>query len=344
MQHPQQQPTSNWEAACMSLMDKDLPPLNHEQEHPGAPGLDHVRVVQQIAPESPPEVSETAGKAVQVDVDVAPQPEPEPQTLNSIFASYRETEADIQRLVSKQKILERDLFGTTFTSSVSLEPIEKIAHSAIETLISQAERLYGGAAGRLSISRDDVLTALGMDGYADSRRSMRNHREESKKEIEELVDLVKLQEYLEATYGGDAGVTQARKQAAATIIQFFNLKDDEAVCRTKSGVTLSMRVYSTKKDYGERKGDYEVHYNCRERGPLMLALETFFQQAGLDALYYHGWSRSDLVSYAFVFSPREKRSAPGMEVTFFKDNWKFKFGPAEAEKLMLFLGEYGQSD
>jgi hypothetical protein len=315
-------------------MDKELPALN-VTELQAAETLDIADI--QPARDNQQLTNEHASS-------LAPKEESVPTDLNSIFAGYRALEGEIKCLVARQRQFEQSLFGESFTSEVELEAIEALAKSAIERLVARAERTFAPVGGQLSISRNEVMEALGLDDWAYSRRSARSWREDNEKEVEEVVDLVKLQTYLEATYGGDAGVRRGLSQAAAIIIREFNLKREEAVVRTKTGVVLSTRVYSTKKDYGSNKGMYEPYHSGRDRVSLFLALETFFQHAGLHQLYHYGWTGSDLVQYGFCFSPRDKRIAPGLEISFFKEEWKFKFGPAEAEKLMLFLGEFGHDE
>lgn len=335
MQQTQQLTSTTWDQVCLSLDGADEPAPGFAGQQVRQLELDHRTKQRDL--EQHPGLAQPNSPATTEALT-----EPAPVNLNSIFSNYRRLDAEIARLVAIQQDVEERLFGQSFTSKVRLEEIDCIAKSALERLIQKAEIAFAPVGGRLSISRNEVMEALKLDDWAYSRSSRRGRRGEAALEIEQVVDLEKVQAYLEATYGGDAGIRRGLSQAAATIIRDFRIKGEESVQRVKSGVILSIRVYSTKKDYGANSGMYEPYHSGRDQAPLFQALETFFRHAELYQLFNYGWSRSDICNHGFCFSPRDKRTAPGLEISFFKEEWKFKFGPAEAEKLMLFLGEFGQ--
>lgn len=270
-------------------------------------------------------------------VKAAPPP-PKAPCLNDVFERYTETVANINALIDEQHAFENQFFGNSLIARPSEQGVYSIAESAIKALICRAERQFAPSGGTLDINQGQALKATGQQNWNEYWHRSR-HREEPKIPV----DLDKLWAYLEKTYGGDGGKNEGYRQLAAKIINFFNLERNAHVSRTNSGVTLSRMIYSEKKTFGSNSGQFEVSYSySSDIRELFSNLSCFAEYAGLDAfaIAIHP-SRHTLGDYGRGFTTREKESFPGLDVIQYKEKWDFRFSHDVAEKLMVFLGEFG---
>ncbi len=268
--------------------------------------------------------------------------EPVKRSLNDLFTSYLAFEANLDAMVRAQVNLEHQLFGEGWRSTIdapSTQGIQRIAAAAVERLIALAEHRFAPASSTLSIDRYEVLKATGQSDW--DREFHRRHWE--KKEVVKVpIDLDLLWKYLEKTYGGDAGANASYRQQAKIIIDCFQLQKDDSIKRTASSVSLSMRVYSQKKDYGHNIGKYEVGSYSNDLCKRFMALSCIFEWCGLDALALAlRVTHHPMAGYSFGFAAREKHSFPGLDIVTLKDKWEFKWSHASAEALQRFLGEFG---
>lgn len=105
-------------------------------------------------------------------------------------------------------------------------------------------------------------------------------------------------------------------------------------------VGCSVRVYSSKKDYGADKGKFEL-YNSHERlRNLFKALSCAFAWAEQHELSW-ALQRTDLTHYNFTFKSRHRESFPGLEIILYSEKWDWQFNHDAANALKLFLGQYG---
>lgn len=271
-------------------------------------------------------------------IAVAPEPEsppPMPTSRNDLFASYREYQKKIAALAFEVRKIEAHLFGDHWDSVINTPETKSpgdIAYLAIENLLKQAEKQYAPPGGTLTIDRSAVFRDLGLDE--------RSHWRFIEREAPVPFDLARMHAYLADAYGGDAGETAAYKQAAAELIKFFRFDDTEAVATTKRHVACTVRVWSNHKDYAP-KGTLEVSYNEHQRisrafqalACVMAWAERYDLQAAL--------SRSAITGYCFTFKSRQRETFPGLGIVAFKEKWTFEFDHSVAEKLRLFLGQYG---
>lgn len=274
-----------------------------------------------------------------------PEPDPQPKSRNEIFTAYLKFESDLASLCAAQGTIQKLLFGEDWwpiTDSPSTQGIYRVATAAISNLFKLAEQRFAPTGGTLEIDRSETLAALGMRNWSDEY-DRRNRRDSST--VIPPVDLDKIWSFLEATYGGDAGIEAAHRQNAAFIIKQFRLAEDTEPKRTSSSVVISRRTYVTKIEYGANKGRYEAGSGTREElFKLFKGLACAFEWAGMDQLSIDlAPARHQVCDYYFNFKPRESVSFTGLEIIFMKENWDYKFSHAAAEKLMLYLGTYGQS-
>lgn len=285
--------------------------------------------------------------AVPVTQPVA-EPEPEPESsksLNDIFANYLKYEKDIRALTIAQGVSQKLLFGsdwTTIVDSLSTQGIYRVANQAVSNLIRLAQSRFAPTGGRLDICEFEVLEAVGMKNWRDEY-DRQNRRSET--EVMPPVDLDKIWAYLEATYAGDAGIETAHTQNAQFIIKEFRLDGDAEMKRTSSSVSCFLRLWAKKLDYGSNKGMYEIgSYNTRdELIKLFKGLAIVFEWAEMDQLSIElAPARHRIGDYNFVFKPRDRASFTGLDIVYFKEQWEWKWSHAAADKLMLYLGTYGQ--
>ncbi|MDO3615399.1 hypothetical protein Q3O97_06035 [Ralstonia pseudosolanacearum] len=153
----------------------------------------------------------------------------------------------------------------------------------------------------------------------------------------EIPDVDKLWESLSTRYGGNAGVEAGYKQAAERIIRNFGLDRQKDVKRTSSGVTLRKSVYSeaSYSSAGRRRIGY---HSCSHTADCLDGMVTFAAQAGAQRA---AEGMQSINVHNFEYEYREKLVYPELEIVFFKEAWEFKFSHPLAEKLMIFVGQYG---
>ena len=274
-----------------------------------------------------------------------PVPAPQPKSLNDIFTSYLKFEHDLGDLCAAQGTMQKLLFGEDWrpiVDSPSTQGIYRVATAAIGSLIQLAQKRFAPTGGKLEINPSETLQAVGMDRWADEY-DRRNRRSESS--VIPPVDLDKLWAHLEANYGGDAGIETSHRQNAQFIIKKLRLDGDTEMKRTASSVSCFMHFYGKIITYGSNSGRYESGHGDRsDLVRLFEGLACAFEWAELDQLSIElAPNRHGMCEYGFNFKPREKICFTGMEIVLFKEKWEVKFSKATAEKLMLYLGTYGQS-
>lgn len=289
--------------------------------------------------------------ATTVRPSLPPQPEvavedvnPEVQvtSLNDLFTSHLNFEHELQELCGAQHTMQKLLFGDDWrpiVDSFATQSIQSVTRQAISQLIGLAEKRFAITGGTLTIDHHDTLNAAGL-GHWEDQYERRNRRVN---ETTPTVDLDKLWAYLTAKYAGEAGVEESHRQNARFLIKKLQL--DGEVKRTASSVSCSLRVYSRIIEYGSNAGRYNLGYsNSGEERKVFTSLACVFEWAGLDQLAIElAPCRHTIGDYNFDFKPREKVSFTGMEVIFFKDKWELKFAHATAEKLMQYLGMFGEN-
>jgi hypothetical protein len=285
--------------------------------------------------------------------EIVPSPESEaqPKSRNHIFTAYLQFERELSRLSAEQGHIQKLLFGedwSTIVDSPSTQGIYRVAGQAITNLIQIARKRFAPPGVMLDISQCDALEAIGMSHWSEDyhRPSRRGGRSKAEAESESTppVDLDKLWNYLEKTYGGDAGIETAHRQNAKFLIKALRLDGESEMKRTASSVSCFHSIYATKKDFGTDAGRYDFGYSSRDwLLQLFKGLACVFEWAGMDQLSIElAPSRHEICNYDFTFKPRDRFSFTGLDIVFFKDKMELKHSHSAAEKLMLYLGTYGQ--
>lgn len=320
----------------------------HPSVHPSHPAADQfsrefdLADLLAIAPAAPTKVVTVAVPAVE------PEPGPVPKSRNDIFTAYLKFERDLDRLSAEQGDLQKLLFGEDWSTIVdhpSTQGIYRVASQAITNLIQIARQRFAPAGVVLDISQHEALEATGMSRWSEEYHRPSRRGGQSEAESIPPVDLDKLWNYLESTYGGNAGIETAHRQNAMFIIKELNLDGDKEMKRTASSVSCFRRIYTTKKTYGSNIGEYDFGHSSRDwLFQLFKGLACAFEWTEMDQLSIElAPARHGICNYDFSFKPRERTSFTGLDIIFFKEQMEFKFSHAAAEKLMLYLGTYGQS-
>jgi hypothetical protein len=279
---------------------------------------------------------------------LAPEAAAVPKSRNQIFTAYLEFERELSRMSDDQAHLQKLLFGEDWSTIVdrpSTQGIYRVAEQAITNLIQIAQHRFAPAGVVLDISKHEVLEATGMTRWSEEYHRPSRRGERSEVDSAPPVDLDKLWNYLEATYGGDAGIQRAHRQNANFIIKELRLDGESEMKRTASSVSCFRRIYASKKDYGRDIGRYDFGHSSRDwLVQLFKGLACAFEWTEMDQLSIElAPVRHGICNYDFTFKPRDRHSFTGLDIIFFKEQMEFKWSHAAAEKLMLYLGTFGQS-
>lgn len=270
------------------------------------------------------------------------QAEVYPRSLNDIFTNYLKFESDLAKLCESQKSSQKLLFGDDWlpiSDSPKTQGIYEVAISAIANLIRLAQDRFAPAGGSLQINRSEALAAVGMSSWQDDYE--RRYRRSECTDIPDI-DLDKLWAYLETTYGGDAGIEVSHRQNAQFLIKKLRLAEE--MKRTARSVSCFMHFYGRIIQYGPNAGRYDRgHVDRSEDNKMFKGIASAFEWAELDQLSIELHpSRHSMCDYDFNYKPRDRINFTGMEIVLFKDKWEIKFDHKTAEKLMLYLGTYGE--
>lgn len=202
--------------------------------------------------------------------------------------------------------------------------LRKFCRRLAAAAVRRARQEFAPPSGRLDIDDSNEFEIAGLDV-------------EAALQADEIPDVDKLWESLSTRYGGNAGAEAAYKQAAERIIRNFGLDRQKEVKRTSSGVSLRTGIVSQAAfgSSGRRRIGY---HSCRYAADSLDGLATFVAQAGAQRA---AEGLRSINVHDFEYEYREKLVYPELEIVFFKEAWEFKFSHALAEKLMIFVGQYG---
>ncbi|CAN7640783.1 hypothetical protein [Massilia sp. LjRoot122] len=273
----------------------------------------------------------------------------QPATRNDIFKRYIEFEEAISAAAAKMSGAENDVLGFALTTRPGTNGIEDLAKQAINMMIYNAKKQFSNQYNTLSIEVSEVLAATGQENWQKAfeqppvraRRGINTPDDPlAPRRTGIPVDLEKIWAYLEKTYGGEAGQVALYKQLAPLLIRRLHLNDKD-MRRTANAVIAYQNIRSEPASYGSKTGPYKL-YERRDVNEVFDALSHVFEWSGLDALSLAlKPERHKIGDYSFTFESREKFTFPGLEIVAFKDSLDWKFSKPAAEKLQLFLGQFG---
>lgn len=196
-------------------------------------------------------------------------------------------------------------------------------------LVRHAEKRFAPVGGKLSIDEEAI-----------------NEKFQFDEKKPDAFNLKSLWEYLEKSYGGQAGEDRAWQQTANSLIDVFSLKFKNEVVRKGGRTILTLGVYI---DDITKKFSHKnvLHYNAHEKVVKALSeLKAFavWQQnlglagdlASLNGKFWHG-RNEEIVS-------REKFECGDdheLAMVTYTNKFEFSFSDACAAQLQLFLGTYG---
>jgi hypothetical protein len=148
---------------------------------------------------------------------------------------------------------------------------------------------------------------------------------------------------LEDAFGGERGVEQSYRAAAATLVESFDLRAGVEVKQRRDGVVLPMRVYLD--DFDRKHGKNVLcsssRQNLTDMQSAMRTFATWAEDAGglhggmglLGRLF--GWMHN-----ARVISRERIPLCDALYVVTYNTRFEFVMAPALAEKLQIFIGLY----
>ncbi len=144
-------------------------------------------------------------------------------------------------------------------------------------------------------------------------------------------------DYLEATYGGEAGKELAWKQAAAQLVDSFNLKYHPDV-KQVSGKTVFAVTVVSEKGFGK----VTLHYSSTARIEDRLRhLSTFAAWGQFEALAYIAQRLAGGHWYSRPLILREVIDlGDGCDLVTYHSKFLFRLAPAVAEKFQIFVSKY----
>lgn len=202
--------------------------------------------------------------------------------------------------------------------------LRKFCRRLASAAVKRARNEFAPASGRLDIDDTSEFEIAGLDVDAALR-------------ADKIPDVDKLWQSLSTRYGGNAGVEAGYKQAAERIIRNFGLDRQKEVKRTSSGVTLRKSVYS-EASFGSPGRRRIGYHSSSHTADCLDGMVTFAAQAGAQRA---AEGMKSINVHCFEYEYREKLVYPELEIVFFKEAWEFKFSNPLAEKLMIFVGQYG---
>jgi hypothetical protein len=266
-----------------------------------------------------------------------------PKSRNDFFARYLAYQERIREETHKLAASEQALLGFSLTSTPRTEEVEDVASTAISMMVRAAQSQFSNRYITLSISTDEVLEATGQANWRTAYRQAKGHSRPGKPgpALPAVpVDLDKIWNYLDATYGGAAGQAALYKQIAKLLIRYLHLNDKD-IKRTAKAVIAYQTITTSTARFGAKTGPYKF-YHRENVAQVLDALSKVFEWAGLDELALALLpERHKMCEYEFTFDSRDKFTFPGVELVTFKDSIDYKFDHPTASKLQLFVGEFG---
>lgn len=212
------------------------------------------------------------------------------------------------------------------------EDLNHVATNLIEQLVNLAEGQLPPAGATLSIDSSEVKETW----FVGEDRHQRALRDDFNPEA--------VWASLVEQYGGELAADEAYRQAAAFIVDFYDLDRLPEMKHSAGAVELDSRIYSERPWSGAPAGVRELHYNSRERlVKLVYALRTFLSWAGdeVDSGTHYGLQSFErTLSFDRKIHSRQKSGGGGIQFIFFFEKITTRFALNTAERLNEFVSTY----
>jgi hypothetical protein len=255
------------------------------------------------------------------------------------FDAYVVTLDDLRRMENAIFTGEDYMCATKVIDDHKLNKLKSELTSSVRgRLVNHAATEFAPIGGKLSIDQSEI-------------REMFEYDEDHP----ENFSLKAVWEYLEKTYGGQAGEDAAWRQTAAVLVYEFRLKHKKEVIRKAGRTILELSVYLDsfdKQGYRDSKGNKcgsknRLHYNSSQSVQNVLnELKSYsvWQQnmalaADLSKLVHHFWQNNR----DEIESRKQYPCGDDQELILvtYHNKFEFRFSDKCAAQLQLFLGTYG---
>lgn len=259
--------------------------------------------------------------------------------LNCLLTQYRMTVDRVNALFAIQRQLEKDLLGRAITNELTTVCISEFSSDVLKQIVKMANRKFGLYGRSLAIDLDDALEQTHQCDWHSAFQARRYEHDHGDPPVE--LDLDRLWNHLDLTYSGKRGELKQHRDNAATIVDQLQMEDESLIKRSARGISFFANVESRQAGTGRNTGlSYPLNptFGITQ---LLEALVNFANWAavtdiatGLDPV------KQMVLEGDHYYALRAQHNLPGLDITFFKSKWEFRFSHEVAEKLNLFLGEF----
>lgn len=205
----------------------------------------------------------------------------------------------------------------------------ELASNLRQRLVKHAEDVFAPAGGNLTINDSEL-------------REMFEYDEEKP----EKYSLKAIWDFLEQTYGGQAGEEQAWRQTADTLVKKFGLKHRKEVVRKAGRAILELSVYLDdfdKKHSGKNKLSYSSGETVTKVLMELRAFATWSQDIALANDLGRLYSNFSHNRHDGLISREQFLCGDNQEIILvtYHNKFEFRLTDACASQLQLFLGMYG---
>lgn len=252
--------------------------------------------------------------------------------LNRHVAAYAEHAMKMRELAGLEQAILRSEDYMAAVKPLDEDDLrdhrKKLAVGLRQRLVRHAEEIFAPAGRKLSIDEDELTDKFDFD-----------------KDDPAAFSLTAIWDYLEQTYGGQAGVDRAWQQAAAELISALHLKHHNEVVRKAGRVIITLSVYLDSID--KKSGKNNLSYgSCESVVKAALTLRGFANWCQNSALATHLGELAEHFSYMRNrgFESRKQLVCGDDQeliVVPYQNKFEFRLSEACATQLQLFLGTYG---
>lgn len=255
----------------------------------------------------------------------------------SAFASYMAEVAELAAIERSLLPAEHYALAVQVLPGYKIVEIKaKLGKAIRDRMVRHAEETFAPEGVELRINREEVGERFPVQV---ERAGADRHDLDERWYID--FDAVALWQYLEETYGGDAGKRLAWRQTADRLVSALELRRNSDVKMSGGKVIIEIRVWSEKawSGSGMRLGSSTQQSVVR----LFQSLTEFAEWAGRASLArLCRQQASDWSHYQRPVVSRERNElGDGCSYVTFHQKFEFRLSQQVAEQLQLFIAEFG---